>query len=202
MKFQLGPAPDNTAFADTSAWTKVRMPEIRRWQLIACPIAVMNMAIVAGLWLWRTPAWGHLRSMHWPIPISGFILTLVLVLLCHEFIHALLHPQAGDSSQSIIGFWPSRMLLYAIYNGAVTRQRYLVTLLMPFVTLSLVPVILAALLDQYTFWLAYATVLNAFVSSGDILETLTIFKQVPTNATMTRSGWTSYWQTTTEKAQF
>ena len=202
MKFHLGPAPANPGFSDQSSWTLVRISEIRRWQLMAFPIAVINMAIVTGLWLWRTPAWDHLRSMRWPIPIPGFVITLILILICHEFIHALMHPQAGGSRHSVIGFWPSRMLLYAVYNGTVTRQRSLMILLMPLVTLSLVPAILSALLGRYSFWLAYATVLNAFVSAGDVLLILTLFKQVPPGATMNGSGWKSYWQLKTKKAHF
>ena len=35
----------------------------------------------------------------------------------HELIHASLHPEHGRSHSSILGFWPSRLLFYAHFDG-------------------------------------------------------------------------------------
>ena len=193
MKFHLGEAPKTADFTDASKWTLVTMPEIRRWQLMALPVAIINMGLVAALWLLLTPAIEQFGTISFPLPILNFVLCLVGVLIVHEFIHAFMHPSGGLSKQSIIGFYPSRMLLYSIYNGEVNRNRFLVTLMMPFIIISFVPIILSVAFQSFSFWLAYITVLNAFVAAGDILETVTILKQVPKDSKIRRNGWDYYW---------
>lgn len=194
MRFLLGNAPETDKQPDETEWTKVSMPEVHRWQLMAFPVALVNMVIVAGLWLLLTPAADGIRSVHFPLPVIGFVVCLLGVLIVHEFIHSWAHPKVGFSRNSTIGFFPSRMLLYCVYNGDVSRTRFLVILAMPFVCISLIPMLISAATHTFSFWLAYVTILNAFVSAGDALEIATVVRKVPRSATIRRNGWGYCWK--------
>lgn len=192
MKFHLGEAPETVDIINDSAWKLVAMPEVRRWQIMAFPVAIINMAFVAALWLLFTPAVNPLSFF--PIPIIGFVLCLVGVLVIHELIHSFMHPKAGFSQHSIIGFYPSRMLLYSVYNGEVTKGRFVTTLMMPFICISIIPILISSIFQTYSFWVAYITVLNAFVAAGDIMEICTVLRQAPRNSSLRRNGWSYYWK--------
>jgi hypothetical protein len=194
MRFHLGQAPETNGLPTGFAWAPVTMPEVWRWQWMAFPVAIANMGVVAALWLLLTPAASGLRLMSFPVPVFGFVLCLVGVLVVHEFIHSWVHPQAGFSRRSVIGFYPSRMLLYCVYNGELCRDRFLAVLMMPLAIISLVPVIVCVVFQWFSFWLAYVTIVNAFVAAGDVLETITVMKQVPRHATIRGNGWSCYWK--------
>jgi hypothetical protein len=48
-------------------------------------------------------------------------------------VHALVHPMAGRSPHSILGFWSS-LGFYAHYDGEMSRNRLVAILLMPLLT--------------------------------------------------------------------
>ncbi len=194
MQFGTGEIQASSNFEINSEWTIVLKPEIKRWQLFAFPIAIINVITIALMWILFTPAGDHLDSIPFPLPIPGFLVSLILVLIVHEFVHTLAHPGSGFYKESVVGFWPQKVLLYAIFNGELSRKRFILVLLMPFVMLSIIPIVISFLGDSYFFWLAYMTILNAFVSSGDILEVITILRQVPKNARIRRNGWNYYWK--------
>jgi hypothetical protein len=194
MRFQLGNASGMDDRDLEAGWTLVEKPPIGRWQLMAFPVAILNIGVVALLWVVLTPAGGQLGSIPLPVPILGFVTCLVGVLLVHESFHTMGHPKMGCSQQSIIGFWPSRMLLYAIYVGTVSRKRFIIILLMPLAAISVAPLVISIATYYYSFWLAYVTIMNAFVASGDVLEVVTILRQVPPDAEIKRIGWDYCWK--------
>lgn len=193
-RFCLGEPPQSDGLSRDSDWTPVTMPEVRRWQLLAFPVALANMAAVAGPWLLLTPAVSELRVVAFPVPVLGLVACLLGVLVVHEFVHSWVHPGLGFSNHSVIGFYPLRMLLYCVYNGELSRGRFLAVLAMPLAVISLVPLAISAMLQAFPFWLAYASVLNAFVAAGDVMESATVARQVPAGATIRRSGWSYYWR--------
>ena len=146
------------------------------------------MGLVALTWIILTPFEGMLRNIHFPLPITGFLICLIGVLIVHELIHAAIHPMSGFSPRSILGFWPSRMLLYATYDGELTRNRYVVILLMPFIVISIIPIFVAAIVHVLNVWIVYITILNAFLACGDVLSA-SMLLQIPTNAIIRSQGW-------------
>jgi hypothetical protein len=71
--------------------------------LLALPIGVVAAAIVAALWFLVTPLSDITPAMSLPT----FLLFFAGFVVVHELIHALVHPMAGLSSHSILGFWAS-----------------------------------------------------------------------------------------------
>jgi len=75
--------------------------------------------------------------------------------VAHELSHALVHPKAGLSPHSILGFWPSRVSFYANYDGEMSRNRLIAILLMPLLTISIVPLLVSAVIQVSSGWVAF-----------------------------------------------
>ena len=54
--------------------------------------------------------------------LPTFLLAFAGLVVVHEGIHALVHPMAGLSPHSILGFWAS-LGFYAHYDGEMSRNR-------------------------------------------------------------------------------
>jgi hypothetical protein len=110
-------------------------------------------------------------------------LGLPLLVVVHEFIHASVHPLGGRSNASVIGFWPSRVLFYGHYTGALSRERFLAILLAPFLVLSVLPLLVALTgalppgLAGST--LAWCSTLNALFACGDLFGAALVAAQIP-----------------------
>ena len=195
MRFHLGSFPESADFIPDNSWRSFDDKEqpVWIWQLKAFPVAIINMIVIILSWMIFTSAVGILKSITFPLPIVGFLICLVGVLIIHELIHVAVHPMSGFSTRSIIGFWPSRMLLYAAYDGEINRNRYLAILIIPFILISIIPILIAAVAPIVNLWIVYITILNAFLASGDVLAAITILK-LPTNAIIRSHGNTAHWK--------
>jgi hypothetical protein len=194
MKFRLGPLPEAPEFVPDANWTIVHEPTLPGFQLKAIPIAVVTTLVLAALWLMLTPVWQMFGTMTFPLPISTFIACLLGVIVVHELIHASVHPHLGLSGKTIIGFWPSRMFLYTIYVGELTRNRCLVVLIMPFIVISILPLVVAAATQTGSFWVGYISILNALLACGDLLAAYMTIRLFPAGASIRTKEWLTYWR--------
>jgi hypothetical protein len=193
MKFHLGALPDSPEFIPDDSWQSTREPSIWGFQFLAIPIAIISTVVVAFLWVTITPVGHPLGPIAFSLPIVGFrLVCLVGVLAAHELIHVLLHPKAGGSQQTVLGFYPSRMFLYVTYLGELTRNRCLVILLMPFIVISIAPLAVSALTHVASGWVSYASILNALLASGDILAATMTLIRIPSDAIIRTKGWRTY----------
>jgi hypothetical protein len=190
MRFHLGAIPESPNFTAHGYWQALREPTPWVMQLVALPIGVGSAAVVAYLWLVLTP-----------LPATALIgtpLTLLLSLVAlvpvHEFIHACMHPMAGRSSRSILGFWPSRALFYVHYDGELSRNRFVVIMLMPFLVITFVPLLVGGATRTAPSWLAVVSFFNALLASGDIFGVAMVLFQIPPSATVRNQGWRTHWR--------
>jgi hypothetical protein len=148
------------------------------------------MCVLMGvLWFFLTP----LRDL--PLDSPGKMFgAFVAIIPIHELIHAAVHPKAGRSAASILGFWPSRLLFYAHYAGELSRSRFIAILLMPFLIISLVPLIACVISGHSSGLLAFSSALNALFAYGDIFGVGLLRFQVPTDARVRNQGWKTFWR--------
>jgi hypothetical protein len=111
----------------------------------------------------------------------------------HELIHALVHPMAGFSSRSILGFWGS-MGFYAHYDGEMSRNRLVACLLMPLLIISIVPLFVSAVAQISSTWVAFVSGFNAVCACVDILLASLLLYQVPATAIVRFKSWRIYWR--------
>jgi hypothetical protein len=190
MRLHCGPIPPSPDFGAEPPWQALREPSPWGFQFLAVPISLAVAAVMAMAWFTLTPL-ANPKASQSVIAIGGSFLGLIVV---HELIHAACHPRAGLCPRSILGFWPSRCLFYAHYDGELPRNRLLVVLLMPLLVLSVLPLLVASLLQITSGWAAFLSILNAACACGDLLAAGMFAWQIPAGGILRNQGWRTYWR--------
>ena len=119
MRFHLGAIPGSPDFVPVAPWRPLRQPPSPwRENLLALPIGVVAAGTVTALWFLVTP----LRDITPAMSLPTFLLLFACLVVVHELSHALVHPLAGLSPRSILGFWAA-LGFYAHYDGEMSRNR-------------------------------------------------------------------------------
>jgi len=195
MRFHLGAIPETPDFSPDDSWRALREPTPWGMQLLALPVGLTVAAVLVLCWFRFTPTAPPSVIID-RISLAAFIFSFAVIVVGHELIHVAVHPMAGRSSQSILGFWPVKLLFYAHYEGQLTRNRFVAILLMPFMVISVVPFFIAAITQVSCDWAFYVSCFNALLACGDILGVGLVLSQVPNTAVIRNQGWKSYWQET------
>ena len=189
MRFHLGAIPSSPDFVPDASWRSLREPSPWLANLLALPIGVVAAVIVAVLWFLATP----LRDITPAMSLPAFLLSFASIVVVHELIHALVHPMAGRSPHSILGFWKS-LGFYAHYDGEMSRIRLVACLLMPLFIISIVPLLVSAAAQVSNGWVAFVSALNALCASVDMLLAGLILYQIPANRIVRFKSWRIYWR--------
>lgn len=194
MKIEIGPFQEDNTFLPDNDWTPLREFSIRDFQKRAIPLCLFNTALFGFLWLFFTPVSQAMGKA----PVPGMIFLnfsiLVVVIVIHELIHALVHPGLGLSGKTVIRFWPSKMFVCTYYLGEITRNRSIAVQSMPVVVLSVLPLLAAIIMQTAPLWLAYTSIVNAFIASGDIVAVVMTIRELPGNSIIRTTGWNGYYR--------
>lgn len=183
IRFYLGEIPKTPDFEPEQdpTWHRLNEPNLWAMQLIATPIGLAAAGGITWLWFTLTPL--HSFNVE---PSAGtvfwLLFSIVLTILIHELIHAAAHPKIDPNGISIIGFWPAKVVFYAAYLGPVPRNRFLLTLLLPLMVISIFPLIVAALFQIESQWGAFISIVNTALAAGDIFGVMLVSWQVPRTA--------------------
>src|SRR5688500_2771430 len=190
MRFQLGALPSSPDFVPDAPWRSLRQPR-SPWMenLLALPIGVVAAGTVAALWFLVTP----LRDITPAMSLPAFLLFSAGLVVVHELIHALVHPMAGFSQRSILGFWAS-LGFYAHYDGEMSRNRLVACLLMPLLILIIFPLVVSAVTQVSSDWVAFVSAFIALAACVDILLAGSVLLQIPATAIVRFKGWRIYWR--------
>lgn len=190
MRFHLGAIPGSPDFVPDAPWRCLRQaPAPWIENLLAVPLGVVAAVTVAALWLLVTP----LRNIMPPMSLPAFLLLSAGLVVVHELIHALFHPMAGLSSRSILGFWAA-LGFYAHYDGEMSRNRLVAILLMPLLIISILPLVVSAVTQVSSSWVALVSAFNAFCACVDLLLAGSILFQVPASAIVRFKCWRIFWR--------
>jgi hypothetical protein len=205
MRLHFGPPPNDSKFApEADGWLPLREFSAYSLQLAAAPIGIVVALVLSRGWLKLVPSIlpgidvrGHsisgLRCSYIGVGVFGSLI-LILIAAVHEVLHVFAHPDRGRSSSSIVAIWPSRCLVYAAYLEGMSRNALLLALLMPFFVISVIPLVACSLLRISAPCLPLVSVLNGFLSSGDLLIFLLLVCQVPSRAMVRNQGWRTWWK--------
>jgi hypothetical protein len=122
------------------------------------------------------------------ILISISVLALIAV---HELLHVSAFPKGGAR---FIGVWPSKLLFYAAYHGPLSRNRFLWVTIVPFLVLTIAPLVAAAAMRTTHGLIAVMSILNGAFSCGDLVGMALIAVQVPASAEVRNQGWETWWR--------
>ena len=190
MRFQLGAIPSSPDFVPDASWRSLRQaPAPWKENLLALPIGVVAAVIVAALWFLLTP----LRDITPAMSLPAYLLLFAGFVVVHELIHALVHPMAGLSPRSILGFWAS-LGFYAHYDGEMSRNRLVACLLMPLLIISIVPLLVSAVTQVSSGWVAFVSAFNALCACVDLLLAGSVLFQIPATAIVRFKSWRIFWK--------
>ena len=189
MRFHLGAIPSPPDFVPDAWWRSLRQPSPWLEKLLVLAIGVVAAVVVAVLWFLVTP----LRDVTPAVSLPAFLLSFAGLVVVHELIHALVHPMAGRSPHSILGFGPS-VGFYAHYNGELSRNRLVAILLMPLLIIIIVPLLVSAVTQVSSGWAAFVSAFNAFCACADMLEAGLVLFQVPATGIVRYQSLRIYWR--------
>ncbi|MEW6352179.1 MAG: DUF3267 domain-containing protein [Thermodesulfobacteriota bacterium] len=190
MIFHFGAVPEDPDFMpEQEGWTALREPSPWVTQLCAAPVAAAAGFGTVCLWAVLTEV-----SAEWPYPDWWLVPLFLGLVLLHEMLHALLHPRLATTPDSILGFWPSKVLFYAHYQGTWSKWAFVRCGLGPFFVLSVLPPVICALVGYPSPTLLLLSVVNALASCVDLLGAMFIMWQVPSGGIVRNKGWYTYYR--------
>jgi hypothetical protein len=197
MKFHIGAIPEDD-FEPDDSWRAMREPGPLLMQLFALPIAIALLAIFAFLWM-RFVRMEPLPILQESPVLFGLavIASFPLLIFVHELFHAVAHPGYGLRPATIIGAWPEKLLFYAHYCGVLKRNQFLLVFAMPFLVISVLPLVIAAvgiLPPSLASVAAWFSIWNALFACGDVFGFFLVLAQIPSNSMVKNKGWYTFWK--------
>jgi hypothetical protein len=208
MRLHFGPPPPDLDFhPEVEGWTKLREPTPILLQLLALPIAALTLVILVA-------AWGTLNvsqptlTLNLPtdvtaavtkppadwLIVAGFAAGFLVLIVVHELLHAVGYPGGIFTHRTSIGIWPAKFLCYAGYIGSISRNRFLYVFALPFLVLTILPLLVATAMQASPYGLAAVSIVNGVFSCGDLLLFVIIAWQIPRTATVRNQGWGTWWK--------
>lgn len=192
MKFRLGPLDGSRLAHAQRGWQQVPVIDPRVVLTATIGVAVAMVMVLESFWRLRL---GLGRG-----GLGIFVSSFVLMITLHEGLHACVLPGFPWSNRILMGLWPSRGF-FVLYEGRMNRERWLMTAVLPFLILTLVPVGLALGFGiQSRFWADVAT-WNAAASCSDIVLFLLVLSEVPAGATIESRRDMTCWKTVASREQ-
>jgi hypothetical protein len=192
MRFHLGDIPSSPDFVPDASWKPLRQPSPWMELLAAYPIGIVAAGMVTVLWLAITPF--QLQDVTSTMSLRGFLVSFAGMVVVHELTHLVVHPMSGRSPHSIVGAGGPTTGVYAHYAGEMTRNRFVAILLMPLVIISFVPLLVAAVAQVSSGWIAFISAFNALVACLDTLDAGLVLFQIRATATVRCRGLRIYWR--------
>ena len=192
MRLHLGAIPSSPDFTPEALWKPLKAPSPWMALLVALPIGIVAAVVVAVLWLAITPL--QVRDVTSTMFLRGFLVSFAGMVVVHELIHVAVHPMSGRSPHTIVGVGGPSSGIYAHYGGELTRNRLVAIFLMPLFVISFVPLLVAAVAQVTSGWVAFISAFNALCACADILDAVLILFQIPATAIVRQQGLRTYWR--------
>jgi len=187
-------------------WRKLKAPGNTAIAILrSVPLMLLNFIIIAGIVMLVAPApqsqltafFSSLFTGSFSIEIKLLdivlgILCLALLMLMHELLHLVFIPGFLRSDKTYLGIMYAGV--YVVTEEVLTRQRFIIISLAPFIVLSvLLPIVLGAT-GMLSLGLIILALLNAIGSSVDLLGLLLVIRQTPPGARILCIGMGTYWK--------
>jgi hypothetical protein len=218
MRLHIGAVPSSPDFIPDPLWKSLGYFSPWMEKLVVIPIGILVAVLIAVLWFAFTPLqdvnptmslstylvsfvgtvfwFAYIPLLHVAplMSLPAFIVSVAGVIVLHELLHAVVYPMSVGSSQTTLGFWPAGMMCYAHYDGELTRNRLLAVLLMPLIVISFVPLLVGAVAQVTSGWVAFISVFNAFGACGDMLIAGMVLFKIPATGIVRDQGGRFYWR--------
>lgn len=195
INFHWGEIPTAPDFEPDESWTPLREPGMWGMQLIATFIGLLAAGAVASIWFRLTPLtrFGFEPTL---LTALGLLALVAIVVIIHELLHGVAHLISQGDGQTVIGFWPAKIVFYAVFLGPKRRNGQLFSFMLPLTVISLLPLALAILLQITVPLLAFVSIVNVALAAGDIFGFFLVAYQVDQRAVVQNKGHQTYWKIT------
>ncbi len=135
-----------------------------------------------------------------PVAWGAAVLACLSFIPLHELLHLVLHPHLGTSDHRILVIWPSKLQFGVYYEGCMSRARWLLMRIAPFVFLSTIPAAFIAIFQYVAFshmtktFVEVVMVLNTVGCGADATAIFLVMSQVPRSAWLCFRGGRAYWK--------
>lgn len=187
MKFIKSAYPSSENFNPaTDVWTKSKEPTQKNFFILAFIILVFTILLMNKLIDFLSPFNSYTNILY------DMVLFLVIIPI-HELFHALVFPEPLTSRHVIFGTLLEKGCFYAYYDGEMTKCRFLISIIMPFTILTLLPLILIIFcgFNGYLFECSY---INSLFCCGDIISFFIIIFTLPKKSIVRNKGWYTYYR--------
>lgn len=194
MRFHSGPIPQSRTFDPIAAgWTPLRAPNERRFVAVAL-LWTVPFLLAATVTFFHSASSLRATFQHQPWSLPAFLLLLLALVPMHEFIHALAYGCGLRSQKLVIGVWLQRGLPYVLFDEPLPRRRVLFTLVAPFCTLTLLPLLAAPLFSEPLHsCILFFSLLHAALCVGDAATFSRLLRQTLPKSRVHNQGWQTYW---------
>lgn len=201
MRFHIGQSLEHEgAHPDPRLWTPLASPSSARAFPLAAITGIAVLLVLLSLILYSTipaapatpdPTRG--QRAPWQVALA----TLVLSLPAHEAIHAAFYPGGLFSRRLTFLLNPKRLTLAVYYEGRISKRRWMVARLAPFLVLAVIPTLLLLTAPPplgiaIETMLAILLLVNALGSGGDLLSAGWVLLRVPRGSTLGFYGGKAY----------
>jgi hypothetical protein len=160
---------------------------------------IWSLGIGGFLGLCVALAWYEFDAASLPLgspSLIEFVLVVTVLVIGHEGLHLLGFPHAGLDSNTLIGIWPQLGSPYVQYLSPMARNQFLLSVLLPFLILTILPFILVAGGIGSVGYLSWISVLNSVGAGSDLFIFVKMLSVVPVNASVMENGDRMYWTNT------
>jgi len=186
MQLTTNPYPKDPEFKPDNSWILLESPTNSWWtQLKAFPFVLINMGIVIVVFF--------LFKINFTLDFTTLLLSFLIFIPLHEFIHALTFPAPISSSDIYLGFSLKEFMPFAAYTGKMTRTEALWNLIAPFIILSALSFALLTFIPGNSL-LKHIVLFNAMASCVDSMDAFRIIRRVPKDALLKDHLESTYWQ--------
>ena len=186
MRFILNKFPDDENFLPDEEWTPLKESS-NLWivQLQAVPFMIINVALMILLM--------RLIGVRFEFNVITMLISFLVFMPIHEFIHSLFFPENLLSKNVFFGFTFKGFTPFAAYIGEMKRITFIKVLLAPFIVITILGFIYLLIFGRNNL-VEHVLVFNALGASADCLVVFLILRQVPKNAKVRNKQIRTYWK--------
>lgn len=193
MKFVLNKFPDDETFQPNEEWTPLKESS-NLWliQLQAVPFMIVNVVTMLLLM--------QLIGIHFVLNTGSMLISFLIFVPIHEFIHALFFPENLLSKNVFFGFTFKGFAPFAAYIGEMKRNTFIRILLAPFIIITVLGFLYLVVFGRNEL-IEHVIVFNALGSCADCLGVFLILKQVPGGSVVRNKQIRTYWKINSNATQ-
>lgn len=186
MRFILNKFPDDRSFQPDEDWIPLKESS-NLWiiQLQALPFMIANVILMIFLM--------RLIGVNFELNTTTMLISFLIFMPIHEFIHALFFPENLLSKNLFFGFTFKGLAPFAAYIGEMRRNTFIKVLLAPFIIISILGFLYLLVFGRNEL-IEHIIVFNALGACADCLGVFLVLRQVPKNATVRNKKIRTYWK--------